>query len=58
MQNLTNGQTVVSNPNYFCCENGDFQDMDFVICKLKSNDDCIVMFLAYQINNSDNESSN
>ena len=56
MQNIVYGQDVAANPSYVSCEQGTFNDYDFVICKLKLDAECIVMFLAYQIN-TDNESS-
>lgn len=58
MQNIVIEQEVACNPCYISCEGGIFDDHDFVICRLKTDENCIVMFLAIQINNTDNESSN
>jgi hypothetical protein len=50
---------VESNKKYITSENGEFNDNDFVKCKLKTESlDNTVMFLASQIKNINNESSN
>jgi hypothetical protein len=57
--NITINQEVESNINYISCEEGEFLPTDFVMCKCKDeNEDNTVMFLAEQIKNIDNESSN
>ena len=58
MQIIVSGQDVISNMKYITCESGNFDEFEFVKCKLKTdNADNTVMFLAYQINNIDNEGS-
>lgn len=50
---------VESNKNYITCESGEFNDNDFVKCKLKTESlEDTVMFLASQVKIQDNESSN
>lgn len=59
MQSVFIGQDVASNTKYVSSQEGDFDDFDFIKCKLKGEDqECTVMFLAFQINRTDNESSN
>lgn len=58
MQSVVLGQGVICNDKYVTCQSGIFDDFEFVNCKLKTDDaNNTVMFLAYQINNTDNESS-
>lgn len=58
MQSVISGQEVLCNINYVTCESGNFDEFEFVKCKLKTdNANNTVMFLAYQINNIDNEGS-
>lgn len=58
MQSIALGQDVASNIKYISSESGDFDDFDFIKCKLKGQDqECTVMFLAFQINQTGNESS-
>lgn len=58
MQSVFIGQDVASNDKYVSSEEGVFDDFDFIKCKLKGQEqECTVMFLAFQINQTDNESS-
>jgi hypothetical protein len=58
MSYIFKGADVLCNPKYSVSEEGDFEDFDFVKCKLKNeNAENTVMFLAFQINQSNNESS-
>ena len=49
---------VKDNENYLTIEEGYFQPTDFVICRLKNDENNTVMFLAQQIKEIENESSN
>lgn len=52
-------QEVAVNRNYITCVEGDFNPTDYVPCKLKEEiEENTVMFLAMQINNLEDESSN
>jgi len=58
MPYIAKGTEVLCNQKYSVSEEGDFDDFDFVKCKLKNEDiENTVMFLAFQINQSNNESS-
>lgn len=59
MVTIVLNQEVAVNTNYITCEEGEFNDFDFVLCKLKNEiDSSTVMFLATQINKIEDESSN
>lgn len=49
---------VKDNENYLTIEEGFFEPTDFVICRLKNDENNKVMFLAQQIKEVENESSN
>lgn len=50
MNHIVVGQVVASNTNYESCEEGYFEDYDYVVCKrINCVDDCIVTFFAISI---------
>ncbi|MFN9803974.1 MAG: hypothetical protein ACK54Y_09120 [Bacteroidota bacterium] len=55
MQTIDMGQNVASNEHYKTCESGEFEDLSFVMCVEKLNNNP-VMFLAVQINNNESSS--
>ena len=58
MIKIEKNEEVQANTNYITCESGEFEETDFVLCKLKTElSENIVMFLASQIKNTTNESS-
>jgi hypothetical protein len=51
-------QEVAVNTNYITCVEGEFNEHDYIPCKLKGEEeDNTVMFLAIQINNTEDEIS-
>jgi hypothetical protein len=52
-------QEVAVNKNYITCVEGEYNPIDYIPCKLKDElEDNTVMFLAMQVNTTENESSN
>jgi hypothetical protein len=59
MIHVEKNQEVAANTNYVTCVEGDFNFDDYVPCKIKNDtEENTVMFLAIQINKTENETSN
>jgi hypothetical protein len=59
MVTIVLNQEVAVNTNYITCVEGEFNEHDYIPCKLKSeSENNTVTFLAMQVNNIEDESSN